>query len=234
MSIPFDITNHLNTLAHQIWSKGTSISTELDKVGSVINLVTAATTVILTLVTTWLTLIILRLTAKPSIAIRMYKQHEVICESEIDVIFHVYNRGRWYGHPPATEVRIYVNVEPTLSPIRLRYGSNLEKEDSIVKIGKGGLKYLRAKEITLSFEEPGEDIVLRVRAPNSSGSSAITLSANSAQGGYTIARFKLRYKEPIDRVQTYTRSVANRVPESDEIKIEVGDITSDPTLGTDP
>ena len=217
--------SYFHWLFHQIWIFCKAIAPELDKVAAVINLAIAVATVSLTLITAWLTLIILRLTAKPSIGVRMHKHHEFICGSEVDVVFSVYNKGRWYGHPPATGVRIYVNVPPAFLPIRLRYGSTLQKEDSDVKIGKGLQKYLRAKEIGLFFEEPGEDLVLSLRLPDSPGRFGLRLTANSEQGGYSVSRFKVRCIQRPVQGQRHSLPIANEVQKLAEERNETVALT---------
>lgn len=99
--------------------------------------------------------------------------------------------GRWYAKPAATNVTLYVNFQQPVEPVKIRYGSTLEKEDQNVLLGKDNSKYLKATGISLFHEEPGEDVEVDMVAPARIGRYRIWIAARSDEGSYGIHRFRI-------------------------------------------
>ncbi|MGD0013556.1 MAG: hypothetical protein ABSD56_03900 [Bryobacteraceae bacterium] len=148
--------------------------------------------IVLTFFTAWLTLIILKFTVRPKIRISAHGRRRWSPSEPATLRFDLKNVGHWYGRPPATNTKVYVNVAPPLEPIKIRYGSILERTDEKVGPGKGGVKCLRAEGIDLFYEEPGESIELQLMTPDAKGRYRIWLSLYSEQGGHTVYRTSLR------------------------------------------
>jgi len=146
------------------------ITDHFDKVSALSNIALAVISAFLSLLTLWLTYIILRFTALPRVGIRLDTRGPFRPHETVDLWFTVFNEGHWFSHPPATGIRIYFNVSDSCQLQSLRYGSDLQKLDSSVKKGKGShIYYLRAEGIIVFYEEPGENVVLTLRLTNEPG-----------------------------------------------------------------
>ncbi len=182
------------------------ISEDFEKVTALSNLALAVASAFVSLLTLWLTYIILRFTAQPRIGIRLEKHQPLTCADTVDLCFTVFNKGHWYGRPPATGVRIYFNFSAECRPKCVRYGSALELSDSELKRGKGGHVYLRAKGITLFYEEPGESVVVTLELPREPGKYSLRIAMSSEEGGYIVYRQTLKVVE-----RTSSKSKINSV-----------------------
>ena len=164
--------------------------------------ISQVSSIFLAFLTLWLTVIVLKFTAKPHIKIS-FNGKRTFWESESVVLsFHLRNVGHWYGRPPASGVVAYVNTEEDLEPKRLRFGSTLEKERTEVRRGKRNSKYLKVEGIVLFYEEPGEDIELAVTMPAKPGRSRVWISLHSTEGGYTVYKTKVKVRSRPKREQS--------------------------------
>ena len=95
---------------------------DLDTLSKVSSIVIAGLGVVLTY-------IILRLTAKPKIRISLNQEKSLTFRpgETIKLTFHLRNTGQWYGRPPATDVKVYVNFDQSFELEQVRFGSDLEK-----------------------------------------------------------------------------------------------------------
>ena len=176
----------------------------LESLTSNLSSISQASSIFLAFLTLWLTIIILKFTAKPHIKIS-FNGKRTFWEAELVVLsFHLRNVGHWYGRPPASEVVAWVNTDEDLEPKRLRFGSTLEKEKTEVRRGKGNSKCLKAEGIVLFYEEPGEDIELAVTMPAKPGRYRVWISLHSTQGGYTVYKTKVKVRSKPKREQSPT------------------------------
>lgn len=160
--------------------------------------ITSATTLLLTVITVILTVVILRHTAKPNIEVTVSGELKLRPGQEGLLRFHLSNVGHWYGSPPATNIVAFVNANPAFTLNRLRYGSDLELKTKEVKRGVGPSKYLRATGIVLFKEEPAEDMALSFLAPEQPGTYEIWVSVRSEEGGHTSESFEIHVVSPND------------------------------------
>jgi len=143
----------------------------------------------------YVSFLMLRFAAKPRLRIRLVG-------SEVDIALlpgrtvtlrvHLDNIGYWYAKPRARNTRAYWNFQPGFEPQRLRFGSDLEKFDESVRIGKGGCKYLKAAGIHLSVGEPGEYLEMQVVTPQHSGSYRSWVSAYCDEGDCGVHEFVIK------------------------------------------
>lgn len=164
------------------------VSLILDIVSLVFLVITSAFMVLLTF-------LILSFSAKPKLKVSLKegrKKLEFVKGEKKAIRFHIENAGHWYAKPAATNVTLYVNFEQPLEPVKIRYGSTLEKEDQNVLLGKDNSKYLKATGIFLFHEEPGEDVEVQVVAPSKKrGQHRIWIAAYSDEGSCGVHTFCL-------------------------------------------
>ena len=159
--------------------------------------------IISTIVMIYLTFIVTKFTAKPKLKIRFKngkKEAEFGAGKKATLKLYVENQGHWYAAKPAArKTALYVNFPPIFEPIEIRYGSNLEKSNRKVKIGKGGRKYLKTEEIIyLFYEEPGEEIEIDVKMPQIEGRYPIEIAAYSEEGSCGFQRLWLKVVKKSD------------------------------------
>lgn len=166
-----------------------------------LSLTIAQLTLVVTVVTAvaalWLSYLGIRFTAPPKLAIS-YKGEELTGRTlylpgeEVELAFLVENRGRWLVKPAARDVKVYVNLDSSFEPRRLRFGSVLERSTEEIRRGVRNSKYLVAHGIQLAYGEPGEEVVARVVMPKESGEYDVWLSAFERDSGQGVHSFKIR------------------------------------------
>ncbi len=150
----------------------------------------------------YITFLTLRFTAKPLVkfTIRGERKELVFNTREIAKLWlHCENVGRWYARPAATNLRLYVNFDPVLEPISLKYGSQLERlEEKVheVRRGKRNAKYMKAAGIQLFFGEPGEEVEIEVQMPNRSGGHRCWVAGYCDEGDCGIYEFTIESQVP--------------------------------------
>src|SRR5262245_32339786 len=91
----------------------------------------------------------LRHTVRPNIILRMTSPKKLHCSSDCMLVFEAVNVGHWYGSPMAVEVTVYCNFPSSFDLKEMRYGSVQQHQNTEVKFGKGGVRYLKARGIKL-------------------------------------------------------------------------------------
>jgi hypothetical protein len=136
----------------------------------------------------------LRHTAKPRIRVVLLNSEDEVlpCGKEVTFVYEVYNVGYWYGAAPAIDVTVYCNFDPAFQPIELRYGSVQEMSNTHVRIGKGGLKYIRATGLKLVRKREAERIHVVARTPVTPGAFKINAAAFSKDGASASSEFQIR------------------------------------------
>jgi hypothetical protein len=158
---------------------------DLEKLSDLSSIVTA----LMALGLAWLAL---RFTAKPKVRIRHLSPLTAGVSESKSLDFRLENVGHLLlGRPPATNVRVWVNMHPELEPISLLSGAMLEHETREIKRGKGKSKYLSLKEAVLVYGEPGEEIRVDLQTPSTSGTYPIWLTLVTAEGAQAIYRINL-------------------------------------------
>jgi hypothetical protein len=125
------------------------------------------------LLATWIAFLGLRATAKPAIDFVLSPdpiRHRFTASEMVTIRIEVTNRGHWYAKPSATDMRVYVNVDPAIKPLILRSGWGREYVYDEVKTGKGGSLVIRAKGLHVIYGEPPELIEVELQMPNEPGS----------------------------------------------------------------
>lgn len=165
-----------------------------DLMVSIINLIVSILTSIFIGYITFLTL---RFTAKPLVTFRIRSEQDEMAfkVGQIARIWlHCENVGRWYAKPAATNLRLYVNFDPVLEPLSIKYGSQLERLEQhvhVVRRGKRNSKYMKASGIQLFFGEPGEELEIEVRIPTQTGQHHCWVAGYSDEGDCGIYKFVL-------------------------------------------
>lgn len=151
--------------------------------------------VITTIFIIYLTVLTLKISAKPKLKIVLKDNDRKFYPSEeVKLNYHLKNVGHWYGKPAAKNVVLYINFEPSFELLEIRYGSNLEKVDTNVFRGKNNCKYMKAKGIHLTYLEPGENVELKVKMPNTEGNYSSWIAAFSEEGDCGVHKFKIIVK----------------------------------------
>jgi hypothetical protein len=143
-----------------------------------------------------LTFLMLHSSAKPKLKVTLSSPGKDKLEFHKGALstlrFYLQNVGHWYGaKPAASNVTLWINFEPAFTPIKIRYGSNLQKRKKGFRRGKGGSKYVKAKGIHLFHEEPGEAVEVRVKMPKEKGAYRFWVAAHANEGGCGVHKFKL-------------------------------------------
>jgi hypothetical protein len=136
----------------------------------------------------------LRHTAKPKIDVLLLNSKDDVldCGSEVMFIFEVYNVGYWYAAAPALNITLYCNFDPAFDPVELRYGSIQEYLNKHVRVGKGGLKYIRAKGLKLSQRGEAEKVYVRSFVPKQPGRYRIKATAFSDEGTGVTKEYRVK------------------------------------------
>jgi hypothetical protein len=148
----------------------------------VIELASLAASIVTGLAALYIAYVALQHTARPNIDIRLIAPQRIRRGEEVTIIFEVTNIGHWYAKPSAINVTIFFNFDPAFDLIESRYGSTQEFKDSEPQIGKGGMKYLKAKGLKLGYGHGGEQVHIIARAPAQRGDYRVRLSAYSENG----------------------------------------------------
>lgn len=153
--------------------------------------------IITTIFVIYLTIIAVKFAAKPRLRIRFKdgkKEAEFAAGERVTLKLYVENKGHWFAAKPAArKVVLYANFRPLFELTEIRYGSNLERSNQEVKIGKGGRKYLETEGIIyLYHEEPGEDVEVDVKTPEAEGRYPVEIPARSEEGSCGFERLWLK------------------------------------------
>jgi methionine-rich copper-binding protein CopC len=103
------------------------------------------------------------------------------------------NRPYFYAAPTASKVCAFVNVDPTVTPLRLRFGSALSNADSEVKVGKDNSRYLEATGIML-LPGQSENLEFQVKMPTIEGRYRLWLDILAAEGASASFRTYLEVR----------------------------------------
>jgi hypothetical protein len=160
-----------------------------------ISLGTLVFTIITTICTLFISFIALQHSARPRIQARLLTEDKVQTGIEAIFLFEVTNIGQWYAKPPAINVLVYFNFDPAFEPIELLYGSAQEISNKHVRMGKGGMKFLRAKEIKLSYGGEAERLQVTTRTPQRGGLYRLRISAFSENGASFNRDYHIRVRE---------------------------------------
>jgi len=158
-----------------------------------------AIVVILTAILVVMTYTLLLLSSRPHIVIRLLSKQGFFVDEEATVRLTLYNRKAWYGKSPATHVTAYVNFHQAIEPLKVYYGTNLEKIDTEYRRGKEKSKYFTVKDIALSPDERdaeghllGEDVDIKIRLPSQAGEYWMRVVVFTDQNSSRSVRFPLR------------------------------------------
>ncbi len=152
--------------------------------------------IISTIVVIYLAFVAAQFAAKPKVDIRFKngkKEFEVQAGEKATLKLQLENKGHWFSKPAARKLALFVNFEPVFEPIEVRYGSALEISNREVMTGTGGRKYLKVEdEIYLYHGDPGEDVQVDVKTPETEGRYLVEVAAYSQEGSCGLHRLWLR------------------------------------------
>ncbi len=140
----------------------------------------------------------MQFTAKPRVDFHVMAENPALAfhaGHNARLSLHCQNVGRWYARPAATNLRVYINFDPALEPLRLKYGSQLERSEEQVqevRRGKRNSKYMKAVGIQLFHGEPGEDVEMEVRMPDHAGLYKCWVAAYCDDGDCGIHEFTIK------------------------------------------
>lgn len=148
--------------------------------GDKLTLIGLTFSVVTTCCTLFIAYIALVHTTRPNIACRMLSSKSLQCGAENIYVFEVFNAGHWYASPMAVDVTVYCNFPQDFQLKEIRFGSVQEHIRNEIKIGVGGMRYLKATGLKLSRREEGEQIHVIGSNPDTAGIYSIRLTAFSA------------------------------------------------------
>lgn len=133
---------------------------------------------------TFIAFVALQVTAKPRIRIRLIDPPDRIIQAgrPFRLVFRIQNRGHWFAHPAATGLRLYFNFQSVFTLSELHYGGDPQFIGRNVHNGKGGSKYLIAKNIRVTYSEEAEDVAVFGAAPSAPGLYRCWVSGFSTEG----------------------------------------------------
>lgn len=146
---------------------------------AIANLGLSATTALCAL---YLAFATLKHTARPNIGCRLRGPHRVPCSSEALFTLDFENVGYWYAKPIAVNVIAYCNFDPHFKLREIRYGSVGELSSTEVRAGVGGMNYLKAKGLVLTYGEAPESVGILAVTPAVEGQYAVLITARSENG----------------------------------------------------
>jgi hypothetical protein len=158
---------------------------------AIANLVVSAVTALCAI---YIAFLALRHTAKPRIDVMLLRSGDELlgCNTEILFNLEVRNVGYWYAAAPAINITVYCNFDPAFAPLELRYGSTQETTNTHVRIGKGGVKYLKAEGLKLSRRDEAERIHVLAKTPGYPGNFVIKVTAFSEEGASITREFQVK------------------------------------------
>ncbi len=128
-----------------------------------------------------------RSAAKPRIVISLLDDRSFAPGEEVHLSVNLRNRRYLYAAPTASKVCVYVNVDPTVTPLRLRFGSALSNVDAEVKVGKDNSRYLEAAGIVL-LPGQSENLEFHAKMPTIEGRYRLWLDVLAAEGASATFR----------------------------------------------
>lgn len=134
--------------------------------------------------------------AKPAGSVRLVGRPQFVAGEEAELKFAFINRGHWYAKPPIVELNAWMNFDPSFDLLKVRYGSALELWDDNVRIGKGGLKFLKAKGMKISHGGGEEPVSVTLRCPATPGRYLVKVDAFSDNGAAIRGRWVIRVRKP--------------------------------------
>lgn len=160
----------------------------------IFNIVGTILNTIIAVLVLYLTYLAVKFTAKPKIRVTFVNSNNKREIKQLPGCFcvirlYIENVGHWFSaKPAASNIQAWINLPSLFKLVYLRYGANLDKVDFKEKSAKGGIKYLRADEITLFHEEPGEYLELGLITPKKEGEYElfIPIYANEGHCGFSI------------------------------------------------
>jgi hypothetical protein len=106
-------------------------------------------------------------------------------------VFELLNVGHWYASPIAVDLTVYFNFPVEFELQELRYGSIQEHLNTEVKVGVGGMCYLKAKGIKLSRHERGEEVHILAITPQKPANYHIRVTGHSSNDASFSKEFAL-------------------------------------------
>jgi hypothetical protein len=107
------------------------------------------------------------------------------------------NAGHWYSKPIVVNMTVFLNFDENFDLFHIEYGSAQEIKDDNVRIGKGKMKFLKAKGLKLSYGEDDEEIYIKAMTPSRPGQYKIKISAYSENGLSLTKHFQIKVLKPI-------------------------------------
>jgi hypothetical protein len=113
-----------------------------------IELTNMVLTFIIALSATYLAYAALKHSARPNAKVILIEPDIFYTNETVLFKFSFKNAGHWYSKPMVVNMTVYINFDNRFELIFIKYGSIQHIEDTIVKIGKGKMKYMKAITLT--------------------------------------------------------------------------------------
>ena len=165
------------------------ILTTSDVINIVLSLITAIST-------SYLAYAALKHTTRPNATVYLNEPALIYAGDTNSYKFSFKNIGHWYSKPMVVNMTAFINFDEHFDLFFLQYGSAQEVKDDNVRIGKGRMKFLKAKGIKLSYGEDQEEMFVCARSPLNPGRYRIKVSAYSDNGLSLTKQFDIMVLKP--------------------------------------
>jgi len=147
--------------------------------------------------TSYLAYAALKHTTRPNATVYLNEPKEIYAGNTDLYKFSFKNTGHWYSKPMVVNMTTFINFDEHFEPYYLLYGSAQEIKEDDVRIGKGKMKFLKAKGIKLSHGEENEEMFVSAKSPEIPGRYKIKVSAYSDNGLSLTKQFEVKVLKPI-------------------------------------
>lgn len=151
------------------------------------------TTLLIAAVAAYFAFLQARSAAKPRIVISLLDSRAFSPGEEVRLTVNLRNRPYLYAAPTARNVCAFVNVDPIITPLTLRFGSALSNVDAQVKVGKNNSRYLQATGIML-LPGQSESLELHAKMPTIEGRYRFWLDVLADEGANATFRTRLEVR----------------------------------------
>lgn len=130
--------------------------------------------------------------AKPNVKVEMLGPSRYACDQRARLIFRFQNVGHWYAKPTAINLVAFFNFPPEFRLHGLHFGAAQEQSSTNVRPGVGGVQFLKAKGLKLTYGDEGEEAHLDVTIPVTQATYVVRVDAYSDNGVSLSNRFNIR------------------------------------------
>jgi uncharacterized protein YxeA len=130
--------------------------------------------------------------ARPNVKVEMLSPSRYPCGQKVCFVFVFQNIGYWYAKTTAINVIAFFNFPPEFQLHEVRFGAAQEQSSTKVRLGAGGVQYLKAKGLKLTYGDEGEEVHLDVTTAATQATYVVRVDSYSENGVSRSYRFNIR------------------------------------------